>query len=945
MKKRTTALFTLAVGLLVGASVAAPVSISIARANEGNAPVAVAKYDISVKSIEGIAVEVAESAEAGTVVQAVVTSTANSIQSIDGLLVDGLAASKVGEGVFKFVMPGHAVELVPQYTEVEAVGQYAIKHNDGHGLKVSVQDRADEGEKVVFAITFNAYSGYTWNGFVDVFTINEAGEKVEEVEYVSLGDVMFTFDMPASNVFIEVGMEARTFSLTKTVIDENNDILEVYGNMYVVEEGEEETRTLIAGQANTFARAEAGSLIRVELHDTEKYKVVGLFIPEVDQELVLDEKGYVEFTLPAHNISLVVNYETRYYEIDVTNSEHIRLEVYHKVTDGDEVTFVLDENEKPLAQYKETIYVKAVSNDVSYGVKSIHYKAMAGEQVAFDRDLDLGYDGYYVFTSNGVLTSQTLVVSEVGALADDAIDITASDHLTAVIKVQDGDRFVAVDENHKVFPNNKVYFDFVSSDPLIGLKNAQVKYRINGSNSLYSLTTNIDNVTGLRYVTLPEDAVKLTVTLSEQPYFDSYGFTGSYVGKSISTYGSTISNNAYLNTITPWGTGLTTNSSGIGIRSVSPDELNPTTGTFTYRRASGVGIYRDGQYLPPENQDNFAIDHGYVGSYSSHFVVFSDKSSGAISAGSSNIYVGVKKNELLTSSLEVKYDTFVDREDNRWYILTSGYEGEVDGVLAMNFTQGVVYNDTVDIEFISGETIEDVDAVYTITYGDQTLLELCKVDGHSVELDGYQGIYDTEEERLLALDGLGNVTYGDIEAAYSIDQLAEEPTIHFSHSEVIEDTYVTTNYQAVLDMNEGTAMVTLEQNVKQIVQPTITYSDSNPFIYDAEKGTYTSGNKGVGNSTSYMYIECTQDGVLSFDYVAGGEGSYDYATVTKNSSEVLNTKGQGSTEYKVPGHIDIEVSAGDKITICYKKDNSNNIGIDSIIISNLLYCVNGSNID
>ncbi len=945
MKKRATALFALAVGLLVGASVTAPVSISIVRANEGNAPVAVAKYDIHVHAIEGIVVEVAESAEAGAVVQAVVTSTANNIQSIDGLLVDGLAASKTGDGVFKFVMPGHAVELVPQYTEVEAVGQYAIKHNEGHGMKVKVQERANEGEEVTFAITFNAYSGYAWNGFIDVFTINNDGEKVKEIEYDSLGDVLFAFEMPASDVFIEVGMEARTFSLTKFVTDENHDVLETYGNMYVIEKGEEETRTLIAGQANTFARAEVGSLIRVELHDTEKYKVAGLIIPEVDQELVLDEKGYVEFTLPACNISLVVNCETRYYEIDVTNSEHISLEVYHKVVDGEEVTFVLDENEKPLAQYKETIYVKAVSNDASYGVKSIHYKAMVGEQVAFDRDLNLGYDGYYVFTSNGVMTSQTLVVSEVTALADDAIDITTSDHLTAVIKVQDGDDFVAIDENHKVFPNNKVYFDFVSSDPLIGLKNAQVKYQIDGNQSLYSLTTNIDNVTGLRYVTLPEDAVKLIVVLSEQPYFDSYGFTGSYVGKFISTYGSTISNNAYLNTITPWGTGLTTNSYGFGIRTVSPDETDPTMGTFTYRKASGVGIYRDGQYLPPENQDSFAIDHGYVGSYSSHFVVFSDKTSGAISAGSSEIYVAVKKNELLTSSLEVKYDTFVDREDNRWYILTSGYEGEVDGVLAMNFTQGVVYNDTVDIEFVSGESIEDADAVYTITYGGQTLLELCKVDGHSVELDGYRGTYNAGEEMLLALDGLGNVSYGDIEAAYSIDQLAEEPTIHFSHSEVVEDTYVTTNYQAVLDMDEGTAVVTSEQNVKQIAQPTITYSDSNPFIYDDEKGTYTSGNKGLGNSTSYMYIECTQDGVLSFDYVAGGEGSFDYATVKNNSNEVLSIKGQGSTEYNLSGHIDIEVSAGDIITVCYQKDESGNRGIDSIVISNLLYCVNGSNID
>ncbi len=950
MKKKTTVLLTLAVGLLVGAAVAAPVSTFIVRANESNAPTAVASYDIDVQAVEGVSIEVVSEAQAGSVVDLNAAITGEDIESIEAIYVNGLQASALGNGQFRFVMPSAPAVITANVNYKDLPGAFSITHIVGKGINFTgLPNSADLDDEISFTITFDAYCGYTWDGTVDVYALDSEGQKGQSVEVVHDDTGLFTFTMPDSDVYVDVGIEARAFSITKSSENVGNaDILNAFGTVSAViedAEGKEELKTVInAGSSALRGRALAGSKIRVPLKDTAEFKVLGLKIVETGEELLLGENAtYVEFNLPGRNITLQVLAETRRYEIDVTNSEHITIEVYHQTRGLDgEVNYVLDDGEKPTVTYKETVYVRAVSSNPAFGVGKLQWTAYeeGRETPVFDRALDLGREGFYVFTSNGVMSSQSLAVYEIAALDDGVVTLNQAEHVSVVLTVQSGDQFVPVDENNRIFPNNRLYFATQSSDPAFGLKEAVVKYKEAGDDRELTLSTSIDSVTGLQYITVPQNIGELSVTVSEQPYFDQYGFAGKYVGKSVSVYNNTASDLTYFNKITPWGTGLFNTRSSFAIRSVTPAADGATYGTFSYRKSSAV-YYSGGEYNPPLNQDQFTTETEYLASYSSRFVVTTEKTDAVLPEGnSSSISIGIKADDAVSAAPTVAFDTVVDNDNNRWYIVTSAYEDGVYGVLAINNTLGIVYNnDNLSITFNGGESIDAEDANYEIFDGENSLLQIGKINGESVILDGYQGVYACGEQALV-LDGVGNAVFGDVEAKYTISTDDSGVVATFSTSEVVGDTFITTVYTADLNVEGKTALVTSNQNVKALANPVITYSNSNPFTYDPETGKYTSGNKGAGSSNSYMYITCEKAGVLSFDYVTGGEGGFDYATVKNGAGETIYTsKTSGTKDNHAEGHLEIEVAAGEQITIMFQKDSSGNVGMDSIEISNLRYFV------
>ena len=947
MKKQTTGLLCLAAGLLVGAVSAAPIAASLAQANPGQIQAA-ASYGINVVQQEGIRVTVAEEAEAGSVVDVLVEAIAPSILEIKDLLIDNqLHASKEGNGRFKFVMPSHAVSLSVTY-EAEQAPSYQIGHTVGSAINFyQLPEYAKAGDLVSFAITFAPNSGYTWNGDVSVYTVDASGEKVDDVEVTGIESIFF-FTMPESAVFVDAGVEARSYLINKTYANyPNSDILNAFGEISLVEEDEETGEEVLVKLIDssiyfTTGRAAFGSKIRVPLHDIPSYYVGGLRILETGEEIMLEEgKDYVEFNLPGFNVTIEPIAETRYYEIDVVNSEHVTIEVYHKTLDLDgNPLYYLDSGEKPLAEYKETLYVRAVSNDANFGVSKLHWTAYeeGRETPIFDRDLDLNYDGFYVFTSNGVMSSQTLTVTESAAfdlLNKMTADYEEDSHLSLTPMVQDGSELVMVDPEHQAFPNNKLYLNIESDDPHFGLKEITFRYTKAGDDGIYSDDVRSDAFG--KYIVIPADAETITFIIKEQPYFIEE-FVGEYIGKYISTYYQEMGNRDYFNEITPWGTALITNRSSLGIRSVSPAEAGADYGTFNFRKGDVVQ-YSQGSYYPPDSQDNLTIETEYIASYSGSFVVYTDSprvagdgvTSPVAPNNSNTIVVGVKKNNANTV---VKFDTVVDGDSNRWYIVTSGVGTDVEATLLINNTTGEVFNNSsVSIEFAQGETIEDENAIYAVSFNGNVVLEIGKSGGQSVVLDGYQGIYQTgDEDKPLVLDGVGHAAYGELEATYQING---EGQVVFGAEIITPEAYEKYNYVATLDKEAGTALVEGEAQVYESALENLTVrvddTDDYPFYYDEETEWWVCGNHNVHSSESWLYFDFATDGVVNFSYYASNERNWDYATIYYGGWSIYTSKGTVTDS----GELLVPVTAGTTMTINYHKDGSGNTGEDLFRVGNI----------
>ena len=128
-------------------------------------------------------------------------------------------------------------------------------------------------------------------------------------------------------------------------------------------------------------------------------------------------------------------------------------------------------------------------------------------------------------------------------------------------------------------------------------------------------------------------------------------------------------------------------------------------------------------------------------------------------------------------------------------------------------------------------------------------------------------------------------------------------------------------------------------------------TESSQFTYDADTHVYSSNNKGVGNSSSYLDIVIDSDGVIAFDYTCSGEKGYDYMffgpSTTENQSYV-NCKNAAETQ----AHYEKDVVAGEKLVFVFKKDSSGNQGddcatvkfVESNFVYNILqYDTNGGN--
>ncbi len=108
------------------------------------------------------------------------------------------------------------------------------------------------------------------------------------------------------------------------------------------------------------------------------------------------------------------------------------------------------------------------------------------------------------------------------------------------------------------------------------------------------------------------------------------------------------------------------------------------------------------------------------------------------------------------------------------------------------------------------------------------------------------------------------------------------------------------------------------------------------WTYDSATDTFTSSNKGVGNSNAVLQFTFAKQSFVSFNYVVNSESNYDFIEIYVNGTKEVTTKVSGFNGIDVAGSYTNTFEADDVLEIRFRKDSSGNQGADQAIISGLI---------
>ena len=150
-----------------------------------------------------------------------------------------------------------------------------------------------------------------------------------------------------------------------------------------------------------------------------------------------------------------------------------------------------------------------------------------------------------------------------------------------------------------------------------------------------------------------------------------------------------------------------------------------------------------------------------------------------------------------------------------------------------------------------------------------------------------------------------------------------------------EDTFTTPVSSLTMDGNK-TIYAKWEEGA-YVVTP---MAGSYGFVYDNEKGYYASNNQGQNSTSAVMTITVFEGGTLTFKYQASSEAAdkWDYLKISLNGSQKATAgENKDMTEPTSWNEFEMELKAGDVITITYIKDSSGVGGADTGWVKDIVF--------
>ena len=106
---------------------------------------------------------------------------------------------------------------------------------------------------------------------------------------------------------------------------------------------------------------------------------------------------------------------------------------------------------------------------------------------------------------------------------------------------------------------------------------------------------------------------------------------------------------------------------------------------------------------------------------------------------------------------------------------------------------------------------------------------------------------------------------------------------------------------------------------------------------DAAAGTWTSSNAGKSSSTAELRITATNAGLLTFHWSVSSEAKWDGIVIKVNGNAISGWSNKGDHSGDMSGDLEIELAAGDVVSIQYTKDSGGNQGSDAAVISGIVF--------
>ena len=110
-----------------------------------------------------------------------------------------------------------------------------------------------------------------------------------------------------------------------------------------------------------------------------------------------------------------------------------------------------------------------------------------------------------------------------------------------------------------------------------------------------------------------------------------------------------------------------------------------------------------------------------------------------------------------------------------------------------------------------------------------------------------------------------------------------------------------------------------------------------PWTNDAAAGTWTSSNAGKSSSTAELRITATNAGLLTFHWSVSSEPKWDGIVIKVNGNAISGWSSKGDHSGDMSGDLELELAAGDVVSIQYVKDSGGNAGSDTAVISNIVF--------
>ena len=224
-----------------------------------------------------------------------------------------------------------------------------------------------------------------------------------------------------------------------------------------------------------------------------------------------------------------------------------------------------------------------------------------------------------------------------------------------------------------------------------------------------------------------------------------------------------------------------------------------------------------------------------------------------------------------------------------------------------------------------------------LTYTNESGRSVTVVNNGGVLLENVDGTYTTADGETVVVSG-ATITVG--EKAYEMTR----SDLTFTNKAMVSDESGTKLVTTVVVLNpeDMSATVTITELTAgtEGVDYTVDGAQSGSYsawTNDAEAGAWTSSNAGKGNSTAELRITATNEGILSFHWSVSSEARYDGIVIKVNGTALSGWSNKGDHSGEMSGDLELELAAGDVVSIQYTKDSSGDSGSDAAVISGIVF--------